>query len=269
MSGDAQRLRADCARCFALCCVAPAFARSTDFAIAKPAGVPCRNLRADFRCGIHGALRGHGFAGCTVYDCFGAGQQVAQVTYRGVDWRAEPARATEMYAVFGVMRHLHELLWYLTEAQSYPLPPALRAEVAAAHARVTDLTAGDPASLTALDTGVLRTAVSVLLRQSSAHVRAGERRRGVDHSGADLTGKRLRGADLAGASLRGAYLIGADLSGADLRRADLIGADLRGADLRGADLRDAVFLIQSQVDSAVGDATTRLPAALRHPPHWT
>ena len=33
--------------------VAPAFARSADFAVDKPAGTACTNLQADFRCGIH------------------------------------------------------------------------------------------------------------------------------------------------------------------------------------------------------------------------
>ena len=88
MSGD--RLHADCARCFALCCVAPAFAASADFAIDKPAGQPCPNLLADFRCGIHDHLRERGFPGCTVFDCFGAGQRVAQVSFGGVDWRRAP-----------------------------------------------------------------------------------------------------------------------------------------------------------------------------------
>ena len=37
-------LRADCSRCVGLCCVAPAFARSADFAVDKPAGTPCTNL---------------------------------------------------------------------------------------------------------------------------------------------------------------------------------------------------------------------------------
>ena len=41
-------LRADCAQCFGLCCVAPAFVASADFAITKPAGRPCPNLAADF-----------------------------------------------------------------------------------------------------------------------------------------------------------------------------------------------------------------------------
>ena len=51
------RLRADCSRCAALCCVVPAFSRSSDFAIDKPAGRPCPNLRSDLRCGIHEHLR--------------------------------------------------------------------------------------------------------------------------------------------------------------------------------------------------------------------
>jgi hypothetical protein len=68
----AEELRADCASCFGLCCVALPFARSADFAADKPAGRPCANLREDFRCGIHGRLRDKGYQGCTVFDCFGA-----------------------------------------------------------------------------------------------------------------------------------------------------------------------------------------------------
>jgi uncharacterized protein YjbI with pentapeptide repeats len=50
--------------------------------------------------------------------------------------------------------------------------------------------------------------------------------------------------------------------------ADLIGADLRGADLRGADLSGSIFLIQSQLDAAKGDAKTKVPLALTRPTHW-
>ncbi len=109
-------LTADCGSCFALCCVVPAFAVSADFALDKEAGQPCPNLQADFGCGIHHELREEGFAGCAAYDCFGAGQQVAQVTFNGRDWRQAPQTAEQMFAVFPVMRQLHEMLWYLTEA---------------------------------------------------------------------------------------------------------------------------------------------------------
>ena len=73
-------LRPDCSQCFALCCTAFGFARSADFAVDKPPATPCSNLAADFSCTIHDRLRVRGFAGCTVFDCFGAGQRLSQVT---------------------------------------------------------------------------------------------------------------------------------------------------------------------------------------------
>jgi len=254
-------LTADCANCFALCCVALAFTRSADFAFDKAAADPCRNLLDDFRCGIHPQLRDVGMKGCTVFDCVGAGQKVSQHTYGGTSWRERPETRGEMFAVFPVMRELHELLWYLTEAvdlvastearelldetEAMTLLPAveiLALDAPAHHARVRDL----------------------LLRVSSAaRVPAGP-----DHRGADLMGARLRGAALDRASFRGAYLIAADLRGATLRGADLIGADLRDADLSGADLSGAMFVTQAQVNAARGDAATLLPERVARPSHW-
>jgi uncharacterized protein YjbI with pentapeptide repeats len=256
-------LRADCANCFGLCCVAPAFAASADFAIDKPAGRPCPNLLADFRCGIHETLRPQGFPGCTVFDCLGAGQKVAQVTYGGRSWREAPDTAAEMFDVFAVMRQLHEILWYLTEA----VTRSPQDDLTAARAEVEELTNADAATLLSSDLDALRDRVRPLLARTSELLRAGIRRK-KDHRGADLVGARLRKADLRGANLRGAYLIGADLREADLRRADLIGADLRGADVRGADLTDTLFLTQFQLNAANGDAATTFPSALTRPTHW-
>ncbi|MEU4832541.1 pentapeptide repeat-containing protein [Streptosporangium sp. NPDC023615] len=263
-------LRAECADCFGLCCVVPAFSASADFAIDKDAGQPCPNLGQDFRCGIHTRLRQSGFRGCTVYDCFGAGQKVSQVTFGGRDWRRAPDTAKRMREVFPVMRDLHELLWYLTEALTLPAARPIRDDLGAALEETERLTLGGPDALAALDVEAHRRKVNVLLLRAGelARAEAGAGRRRKDHRGAVLIGARLKGADLRGASLRGAQLIGADLRGADLRGADLIGADLRGADLRGADLTGSVFLVQSQLDAAKGDATTRLPPSLAHPAHW-
>ena len=108
--------------------------------------------------------------------------------------------------------------------------------------------------------------MDALLRQASALVRIPG---GPDHRGADLLGRDLRRADLRGADLRGALLLGADLRGADLRRADLIGADLRAADLAGADLDGSLFLTRPQLAAARGDGTTRLPAGVGRPAHWS
>jgi uncharacterized protein YjbI with pentapeptide repeats len=261
------QLRADCTRCFALCCVAPAFAASADFAITKSAGQPCPNLRQDFGCGIHTQLRDRGFAGCTVYDCFGAGQQVSQVTFAGQDWRQAPDTARRMFAVFPIMRQLHELLWYLAEAHALKEARPIHAELAAARDETARLTGNTPDQLRQLDVATHRDGVNALLLRASELARARFPRR-KEHRGADLIGATLAKADLQGANLRGAYLIGADLQGADLRMADVIGADFRDANLCGADLTGSIFLIQSQLDAAKGGATTTLPPALTRPTHW-
>jgi uncharacterized protein YjbI with pentapeptide repeats len=266
--GEQLSLRADCARCFGLCCVAPGFAASADFAIDKPAGQACPNLRGDFRCGIHADLRQRGFRGCTVYDCFGAGQHVAQGTFGGRGWRSAPQTAPQMFAVFANMRRLHELLWYLSEALTLQPARPIHDELSATHDEIERLTRGGPDALADLDVSACRHDANALLQRVSELVRAGAVRQRTDRSGADLVGTDLRGADLAGANLRGALLIAADLSGADLRLADLLGADLRDADLGGADLTGSIFLIQSQLDAARGDADTKLPSSLSRPAHW-
>ncbi|GHB47336.1 hypothetical protein GCM10010331_38660 [Streptomyces xanthochromogenes] len=261
-------LVSDCGSCFGLCCVSLAYSASADFAIDKPAGKPCPNLQQDFRCGIHRELRGRGFQGCTVYDCFGAGQKVSQGTFQGRDWRAAPETAAAMFEVFPVMRQLHELLWYVTEALALPKARPVHAELRAALSRTEALTALAPEALAVLDVPSHREEVNQLLLRASELVRAEFPGRKKDRRGADLMGARLKGADLRGANLRGAFLIAADLRGADLRLADLIGADFRDARLSGADLTEAFFLTQAQLNAAKGDATTRIPPSLVRPAHW-
>lgn len=271
----------------------PAFTRSADFAISKPAGQPCPSLRPDSRCAIHAGLRDRGFAGCAAYDCFGAGQQTVQVTFGGRDWRSSPGLAAGMFAAFGVLRQLHELRWHLAQAAELLSPggPAgslsaigeLREELSEALSAAQGYSSGTPEMLTNMDITGHRDAVSDLLRRVSAAVRAafapgGPDLRGADLAGADLRptaqhgaaqrGTAQRGASLRGASLRGALLIGADLTGADLAWTDLTGADLRGARVGGADLSGVLFLSRNQAGSAAGDTRTRLPAALPRPAHW-
>jgi uncharacterized protein YjbI with pentapeptide repeats len=265
--GDCLSLRADCENCFALCCVAPAFSVSADFAITKSAGQACPHLLSDFRCGIHTCLRQQGFRGCAVYDCFGAGQKVSQITFGGQDWRQAPQTAKQMFEVFPIMRDLHELLWYLTEALTLQPAHPLYDDLSLALSETERLTYKSPEALKELDIVAHRRDVNALLQRASESVRA-EVWQKKDFRGADLIGASLKGANLRGANLRGAYLIGADLRGADLRMADLTGADFRDADLRGADLTESLFLIQSQLDAAKGDTETKLPPSLIRPTHW-
>jgi hypothetical protein len=252
----------------ALCCVAPTFKASADFAINKPAGQPCPNLRAEFRCSIHDRLRPAGFSGCAAFDCFGAGQKVTQHTFSGGDWRSDPTLAAPMFAAFAVMRSLHELLWYLNEALALPLADAFHEDLNELLAATERLTSCGHDELVALDVNAHRHRANAVLLRVSDTVRHRAGYAGADHRGADHAGKDLRDADLTGASLRGALLIGADLRGADLSFADLSGADLRGANLGGADMKSSLFTSQPQVDSARGDARTRLPSRLSRPPHW-
>lgn len=262
-------LRADCANCFGLCCVALTLTRSADFAVDKDAGEPCHNLQDDFRCGIHTELRTQGFPGCTVYDCFGAGQKVSQETFDGQDWRQAPRTAQQMFQVFPVMRQLHELLWYLTEALTLQAARPLHGKIRRALDTTERLTHVAPDAFADLDVAGHRDDVAALLLRTSELVRATvPRKKKRNHRGADLIGARLKGADLQGADLRGAYLIAADLTGADLRLADLIGADFRDAELSGADLTGSLFLTQAQLNAARGDAATKLPPSLSPPTHW-
>lgn len=243
------------------------FAASADFAIDKAAGVPCPNLGDGHRCTIHDRLLANGFAGCVAYDCFGAGQRVSQVTFRGQDWRITPAVADSMFAAYRVAQPLHELLWYLREAAQRSTAAALHPEVAEATAHVERLAALDAAALAAVDVARVRRELGPLLRRVSALVRA-ERDGAPDLAEADLLGADLRARDLRAADLRGACLVGADARGVEFGPACLLGTDLRGADLRGAGLADVVFLTSPQVGAARGDARTRLPAALPRPAHW-
>jgi uncharacterized protein YjbI with pentapeptide repeats len=239
----APALVADCEHCFALCCVLLPFSAVSGFGMDKPGGTPCPNLADDDRCSIHATLRRDGWSGCVTFDCFGAGQQVSQVTYAGVSWR-ESDNLGEMAAVLSVMRLLHEMLSHLAEvARRSPHPGA--------------------AALLAVDLDDLHDRVGAALEAASARLR-----RGTDLRGRDLAGHDLRDQPLGDADLRGSLLIRADLRGLDLGRADLLGADLRDADLRGAELAQVLFLSQSQVNAAVGDAHTTIPSALLRPDHW-
>jgi len=172
-----------------------------------------------------------------------------------------------MFEVFPIMRDLHELLWYLTEALTLQPAHSLYADLRLALSETERLTYMSPEALRELDIAAHRRGVNALLQRTSELVRA-EVGHKKDFRGADLIGANLKGANLRGANLRGAYLIGADLRGADLRLADLIGADFRDADLRGADLTESLFLIQSQLDASKGDTETKLPPSLTRPTHW-
>ena len=267
-------LSADCENCFGLCCVALPYAKSADFAFDKDGGNPCKNLQNDYRCGIHKNLRNKGFRGCTVYECFGAGQKVSQVTYDGIDWRSNPESAKEMFDVFPIMQQLHEMLHYLKEALSLEAARPIYNDIQQVMTETEFLTKLDPKAILNLDVPSHRTIVNDLLLQTSELVRANvkkeknPKKQSKHYKGIDLFGAKLKGAHLKGSNFRGALLIASDLRDCDLRFTDFIGADLRDANLSGANLLGSIFLTQAQINSANGNQTTKLPPTLIIPQHW-
>lgn len=165
-------LRADCDRCFAICCVAPAFSRSSEFAIDKPAGVPCPHLGEGHRCTIHARLRTEGFPGCTAYDCFGAGQRLAQDTFGGRDWRSHQELAASMMAALPILRGLHELLWYLGEALALTTSAPLARALGAAVGQVEEAAASPADRILTVDVDLVRVSTAPLLREASRLARA-------------------------------------------------------------------------------------------------
>ena len=269
-------LKVDCQKCFGFCCVALYFCASEGFPTDKDAGKPCINLQSGFKCAVHKNLRKRGLKGCTAYDCFGAGQKVAQVTYGGHDWRTNPETAKQMFDVFLVMRQLHEMLWYLTEAFRIQYDSISQEKISYMISETVRLANLDSDSLINIDLVAHRNNVNALLSKTSEIVRAKARRgqkttlkRKKTIAGRlNFIGADLRRINLIGEDLRGAFLIAADLSGVDLSGADLIGADLRDADIRGANLTNSIFITQAQINATKGDSNTRLPMSLVRPTYW-
>ena len=277
-------LKPDCQNCFGLCCVALYFSKHDGFPTDKHAGVPCPNLAQDYTCSIHDKLSEQGLKGCIAYECFGAGQQVSQVTYGGGQgWRAQGEKhssSEEMFNVFLIMKQLHEMCWYLHEALSYDILTPLSDEVQYPLNETEKLTFASIDKLQALDLLVHHNKVSTIINQViqaiQAHIRQAlsktsslkenkilNTKQKRDFIGANLTKKELRCSDL-----HGCLLIAANLAGADLSGTNFIGADLRDANLRGANLTQSLFLTQMQINGAKGDQYTQLPASLSRPDHW-
>jgi len=269
------KIQADCENCFGLCCVALPYVKSADFALDKEGGTPCSNLQSDFRCKIHKNLRTEGYKGCTVYECFGAGQKVSQITYGGKNWREHPEIAEEMFKVFPVMQQIHEMLRYLYEAIKLEETCCIHDELQRLIDQLESLTNLEPQEILKLDITVYRGDVSDLLSRTSELVRDKVNNKPPKQinrykigRGCNLMGANLRQTDLKGANLRGALLIGANLKESDIRFANLLGADLRDADLSGANLAGSLFLTQAQINSAKGNRETVLPSLLSMPEHW-
>lgn len=270
-----KELQPDCEKCFGLCCVSLYYSSINGFPINKDVGKTCINLAGDFKCKVHENLNEKGLKGYIVYDCIGAGQKVAQVIYSGHDWKEKSGHSKEMFNVFINMKQLHEMLWYLNESIRLQDNNINKDKLIKKINEIESLTYLEPKSIINLDLTPIRTGVNTLLLQTSEFLR-----RKVNNGKNSLKGKKalggalnlmganLRKKDLRGINLSGAFLIAANLRGLDLSFTDLIGSDLRDADLSEANLSNSIFITQAQINSAKGDANTRLPKSITRQRHW-
>ncbi|PQA86679.1 hypothetical protein [Hyphococcus luteus] len=172
MSNTAE-LRADCTRCAALCCMAPAFDKSESFAIDKPASTPCPKLSSSGACTIHEKREELGFSGCIVYECLGAGQRVTQEVFEGRSWLEEPALKDRMTRAFLAMRKIHELLAMLAAAEALPLDEEERQRMADLQADLNPPEGWSEEALARAPIEEMTARTNMFLRSLRKHVGAG------------------------------------------------------------------------------------------------
>ncbi len=114
------RLKTDCSKCAAVCCVVLAFDKGKDFAFDKNPGEPCRHL-SGHSCTIHDRLTQEGLPGCVAYECLGAGNRVVQEVFAGQSWQDEPRLMPVMMEAFSAMCEVHKRIDYLRAAETLPL----------------------------------------------------------------------------------------------------------------------------------------------------
>lgn len=160
-------LEPDCDACAALCCVGLAFDAGEEFAIDKPAGLPCPHL-SHHACTIYDRLETEGFSGCVTYDCQGAGQRTLAL-YDGVSWQTQLDRLGPMLETFRHLRRLHEIIALLDTASQLPLEDDEDAARTQLMAPLCDPNLSAEQA-EALANGPLPANVSAFLRSLSHHV---------------------------------------------------------------------------------------------------
>lgn len=85
---------------------------------------------------------------------------------------------------------------------------------------------------------------------------------GVNFSSANLSIANMYGARFSGASFKNADLTNAILVGGSFEGANFSGTKLTNANISGAEMSTVRGLTQGQLNSACGDASTRLPSGL-------
>ena len=158
----------DCDNCSGLCCIAPEFKRSTQFAFNKAPGFRCRHLDKEFRCRIHDNLAMQGFQGCAEYQCYGAGQKVTKKIYGGRTWLSHPELAERIFRTYFIVKALHELLGYLNEAAEICADAVVRAKIEERRVELETLSIAREETLNAADIADHKKKVQILIAAAHA-----------------------------------------------------------------------------------------------------
>lgn len=259
-----ERLKINCEKCSGLCCVALYCMKIDGFPANKETGVPCQYLRPDFRCDIHAKLGSKNMRGCLAYDCFGAGQKVTQNCFPKVDWKNNPDHANEIFQVFQIVFQLHQMEWYLLEALSLTDDEHLKSDIKSFISENERLTSLSLDEILNLNIESYRLDVNKILKQLSSMITVSSN----EKNGKDYLGQNFKYANLNYKDFSMALLIAADFEGCSLLGTNFLGADMRDANIKNTDLSSSVFLTQMQINSAKGNANTKLPYRISRPISW-
>lgn len=263
-----KELRIDCARCSGLCCVALYFAKCDGFPRDKVAGEPCKNLGEDFKCTIHADLITQNMKGCLAYECFGAGPKVTNAIYKGSNWKDSKQIVNSQFDVFVVVWKLHQMLWYLLESTTIVSEEGKQLHIESTIEELRKLTKRPPEEILQIKIETYRERVNEILKDTGRFVSNRVNKREDSKKGKEFMGKNFKKANLDGKDFSMSLLIAANLEGCSLRGTNFLGADLRDANLKNTDLRESIFLTQTQINSAKGNKTTKLPEMLVLPATW-
>lgn len=259
------KLRIDCEKCSGLCCVALYCMKTDGFPSDKEAGVPCKHLMSDFCCDIHPALVSKNMRGCLAYDCFGAGQKVTQQCYSNINWKSTSDKANEIFQVFLNIFQLHQMEWYLLESLSLTSDEYLNSDIKALIFENEKMTDQSPGEILKIDVESYRLNVNQTLKKVCESITISSFNNSAKK---DFFGKNFNKVNLDYRDFSMSLLIAANLEGCSLRHVNFLGADIRDANIKNTDLSECVFLTQMQINSAKGNAHTKLPQHLSPPTSW-
>lgn len=258
-----EKLKIDCKKCSGLCCVAFYFSKIDGFPENKKAGKPCINLNNNFKCKIHQDLDALNMKGCIGYDCFGAGQHVTQLTYKGESWQAINHKSKEIFDVFIVMSQLFQIQFYLEEALLILPAKGLWDRINDLLIEKRMISYSNPQDIIQFNIDSYKSRVDIILKQVIATIKINH-----DESKPNYLGRNCEGKNMSGLDLSGNLLIAANFDRCQFNGTIFLGADTRDTDFKNADLSEAVFLTQGQINSAKGNRFTKLPEHLDYPKAW-